>query len=247
MERVSTDRSLLTERVGADNAVSNRDDFLGIVSHDLRDLLGGIVTSCAIVLRTTEDGAADAPARVSAQRIQRYAARMARLIEDLTDVVSIDAGKLAVTGVRGDLATVIDEAVSSLRALAAGRNISLVPEHDTPLIATFDANRVLQVLSNLMANAIRFTPDGGRVRVSSARSDNMIKISVSDTGPGIPDELKEAIFERFRQAPSSQRRGLGLGLYISRCLIEAQHGKIWAERADGQTGATVSFTLPAVT
>ena len=96
LERLNTDRSLLTERVRSDDALSHRDDFLGMVSHDLRDLLGGIVTAAAVQLRTAPSGETGEPARVGAERIQRYAARMKRLIEDLTDVVSIDAGKLAV-------------------------------------------------------------------------------------------------------------------------------------------------------
>jgi signal transduction histidine kinase len=102
---------------------------------------------------------------------------------------------------------------------------------------------VLQVLTNLIANAIKFTPAGGRIRVECEHSNDMARISVTDTGPGIAPDLLEAIFERYRQGESSDRRGLGLGLYISRTLIEAQHGKIWAESTLGQ-GTTVSFTLP---
>jgi signal transduction histidine kinase len=242
-ERISTDRSLLTERVRADNAVAQRDDFLGMVSHDLRDLLGGIVTSSAILQRSAASGDAGNAARIGAERIQRYAARMKRLIDDLTDVSSIDAGKLAVLPAPGNLAPVISETMFAMRGAAAAKGVSLEPPPERPLLAIFDAGRVLQVLTNLISNAIKFTPAGGRIRVDGEQRADFTRVAVTDTGPGIPPALIEAIFERFRQAEQSDRRGLGLGLYISRCLIEAQQGKIWAESTPGQ-GTTVSFTLP---
>jgi signal transduction histidine kinase len=243
LERSSTDRSLLTERVRSDDAVSNRDDFLGMVSHDLRDLLGGIVTSSALILRTAATGDDGRPTRAAAERIQRYAARMKRLIEDLTDLVSIDAGRLAVSLVYGNAAPVISEAVGSLRGAAAAKNVALEFDDGVTLPARFDVERLLQVLTNLLANAIRFTPEGGKIRVESVLSAEIVQLSVTDTGPGIAPEFIEAIFERFRQLPNSERRGLGLGLYISRCLIEAQHGKIWAESIPGR-GTTIVLTLP---
>ncbi len=244
LERLSTDRSLLTERVRSDEAVSHRDDFLGMVSHDLRDLLGGIVTSTAILVRTAALDTAGEPTRAGAERIRRYAARMKRLIDDLTDIVSIDAGKLAVTPVHGNMAPVIAEAVASMRGSAAAKSLSLeLPHPEVPLPALFDSYRVLQVLTNLLANAIKFTPAGGTIRVEYQHTDETARVSVVDTGLGVAPELIEAIFERYRQVATAERRGLGLGLYISRCLIEAQNGKIWAQSNAG-TGTTVSFTLP---
>ena len=245
LERLHTDRSLLTERVRSDDALSHRDDFLGMVSHDLRDLLGGIVSTAAVLLRTAPNGEAGAAARAGGERIQRYAARMKRLIEDLTDLVSIDAGKLAIMSLPGNLAPVVSEAVGSLRAAAEAKAISLdVPSAELQLPATFDAGRMLQVVTNLVANAIKFTPPGGRIRVTHAQFESTLRMSVSDTGPGIAQDLLEVIFQRFRQAGHDDRRGLGLGLYISRTLIEAQGGKIWAESTPG-VGTTIVFTLPA--
>jgi signal transduction histidine kinase len=244
-ERLSTDRSLLTERVRSDDALSHRDDFLGMVSHDLRDLLGGIVSAAAVLLRTAPSGETGAAARTAGERIQRYAARMKRLIEDLTDLVSIDAGKLAVAPVPGNLAPVVREAVGSLRAAAASKNIALdLPSPEFQFPAKFDTGRMLQVMTNLLSNAIKFTPSGGQIRVTYTPLGENLRVSVSDTGPGIPQDLLEAVFQRFRQAAHDDRRGMGLGLYISRTLIEAQGGKIWAESALG-SGTTVSFTLPA--
>lgn len=244
LERVSTDRSLLTERLSSDAAVSHRDDFLAVVSHDLRDLLGGIVTTSVMLGRTAAEGADGASARDGARRIQRYAARMKRLLDDLTDVVSIDAGKLSVTPRTGDLLPVISEAVHSLRAVAEEKEISLeFTPRVASLPATFDALRVLQVLTNLIANSVKFTPAGGRIAVTCQPEEETALITVQDTGQGVDPEHLEVIFERFRQASTADRQGLGLGLYISRCLIEAQRGKIWAQSSPS-AGTTVSFTLP---
>jgi signal transduction histidine kinase len=244
-ERKSTDRSLHTERVRADDAVAHRDDVLGIVSHDLRDLLGGIVTTAAMLLRSAPLGEAGTPARTGAELIQRHAARMKRLIDDLTDVTSIDAGKLAVTPKPGNLAPLVSEAVISLRGAATSKNISLaLPQPEVPMPAIFDADRVLQVLINLVANAIKFTPAGGQISVVCEHVDETMRVSVTDTGPGIAPEFLEAIFERYRQAAVADRRGLGLGLYIARKIIEAHHGKIWAQSEPGK-GTTMTFTLPS--
>ena len=244
LERKSTDRSLLTERVRSDDAVAHRDDVLAMVSHDLRDLLGAIVSSSALVARTAAVGEGGNMTRTGAERIQRYAGRMKRLIDDLMDVARIDAGKLSLRPMPGNLAPLIFEAVIGLRGAATSKDLSLdLPFCDEPIPAMFDEDRVLQVLTNLISNAIKFTPAGGRIRVECAHSDNMAKISVTDTGPGIAPDLLEAIFERYRQGHNPERRGLGLGLYISRTLIEAQRGKIWAESTPGN-GTTVTFTLP---
>jgi signal transduction histidine kinase len=244
-ERQQTDRSLLTERIRSDDALNNRDDFLGMVSHDLRDLLGGIVTAAAVLQRTAVVGEPGDPARTSAMRILRHASRMKRLIDDLTDLTSIDAGRLAVLAVAGDLAPVIAEAVASQRAAAAAREVTLdLPQLQAALPARFDPGRVQQVMQNVLGNAIKFTPAGGAIRVGWERVPAGWKVSVTDTGPGIAPEHLETIFERFHQGSRLDRRGLGLGLYISRCLIEAQNGRIWAESTPAK-GTTVSFTLPA--
>ena len=170
---------------------------------------------------------------------------MKRLLDDLTDVVSIDAGKLSVTALTGDLVPVVAEAIHALRGAADEKNLTLeFTPPAGPLSTAFDGLRILQVLTNLIANSVKFTPAGGRIHVVCERTDGAVLVSVTDTGLGIEPEHLEVVFERFRQAATADRRGLGLGLYISRCLIEAQHGKVWAQRAPGG-GTTVSFTLPA--
>jgi len=243
LEREATDRHLLTERARSDDAVSNRDDFLGIVSHDLRNLLSGIVMSAALLSKSAPEN--EEAKQTLVGRIQRYAANMNRLIGDLVDIASIDAGKLAVTPAPGDATIAISEAVDTFQAVAAAKGISLHSEIvEGPLPAVFDQDRLLQVLANLITNSIKFTPEGGRIWVRGERAGDGVCLSVSDNGVGIPVDKLETVFERFWQVGKDDRRGLGLGLYISRCLVEAQGGRIWAESEPGQ-GTKVSFLLSA--
>lgn len=244
LERDNTDRYLLSERVRSDDAVANRDDFLSIVSHDLRNLLAGIVMGAELVSNMERASAAGSHSDIGG-RIQRYAARMNRLLGDLLDVGSIDAGRLAVSPRHGDVDAVIEEAADTFRAAASAKKITLETEFSRrPLPAEFDHDRLVQVLANLLANAIKFTPNGGRISVRGEVAGAYVQIDVRDTGCGIPQEMLDAVFERFRQVGERDRRGLGLGLYISRCLVEAHGGKIWAESTPGQ-GSRLCLTLPA--
>ncbi|MDP9198980.1 MAG: ATP-binding protein [Pseudomonadota bacterium] len=244
LERESTDHSLRAERIRSDDALVNRDDFLAIVTHDLRDLLGGIVTSSAVLSTRALQDENGGNTLVETLRIGRYAARMNRLICDLVDITSIDAGKLAVAPSRGDLASLLREAVDSFQASASARGVLLENRCDAPLSAAFDHDRMLQVLGNLISNALKFTPRGGKVTLSGERDGSGVRISCADTGTGIPEEALESIFERFSQAAGNDHGGLGLGLYISRCLVDAHGGTIWAENNPG-AGSTIRLTLPA--
>lgn len=245
LEREKTDRYLLTERARSDDALSHRDDFMGIVSHDLRNLLGGILLSAGQLSGRVTDNDEGRQALARSMRIERYAARMHRLIGDLVDVASIDAGKLAATPVHGDLTTLLAEAVDLFHVAAEDRGISL-QMHDVhaPMPAEFDHDRLLQVLANLITNSIKFTPRGGNIRVQAELQDGGYLVSVTDTGAGIPPDMLEVIFERFWQIGKNDRRGLGLGLYISKCIVEAHGGKIWVESTVGK-GSCFLFTLPA--
>jgi signal transduction histidine kinase len=246
LERSKTDRYLLTERARSDDALASRDDFLGIVSHDLRNLLSGIVLSAGQLARTPEGADTNERTMVGVARIQRYAARMNRLIGDLVDVVSIEAGKLAMQKERADATALIVEAVDAFTQAAVDKGISLVIEGgERPrLLADFDRERMLQVLANLITNALKFTGPGGRISARVERSGDELRLSVSDTGCGISGDLLPAVFERFWQVGKDDRRGLGLGLYISKCIVGAHGGRIWAESELGK-GSTFRFTLPA--
>jgi signal transduction histidine kinase len=245
LEREKTDRFLLTERSRSDVALSNRDNFLGLVSHDLRNLLGGIVISAELLSAGAAGNENGAQILVGTTRIQRYAARMNRLIGDLMDVASIDAGKLAMTPVPGDAAKLIAEAVDTFQATASAKGVSLQTEIvEGPLLAEFDHDRMLQVFANTISNAIKFTSQGGSIRVHGECAGDELRFSISDTGSGIPGNMLEAVFERFWQVGKDDRRGVGLGLYISRCIVEAHGGKIWAESTLGE-GSKLCFTLPS--
>jgi signal transduction histidine kinase len=247
LERDKTDRFLLTERARSDDALANRDNFLGIVSHDLRNLLGGIVMSADLLSARAPKNEDGKQTLTATARIQRYAARMNRLIGDLVDVASIDAGKLAVTPVPSDAAALIAEAVDTFQAAASAKGISLQTEMvESPLLAEFDHDRMLQVLANIITNAIKFTSQDGRIRVRGECAEDELRLSITDTGAGIPDNVLEAIFERFWQVGKNDRRGVGLGLYISRCIVEAHGGRIWAESKLGE-GTRLCLTLPRCT
>jgi signal transduction histidine kinase len=170
---------------------------------------------------------------------------MNRLIGDLLDVASIEAGRLAVTLEVGDPAQVATDAVDFFRAQAAASGIALVEDLAPPaLTAAFDHARILQVLTNLLGNAMKFTPTAGTVAVRVERIDDEIRFSVTDTGVGIPPDSLGEVFERFRQVNANDRRGVGLGLYIAKCIVHGHGGRIWAESKAGE-GSTFCFTLPA--
>lgn len=244
LERDATDQYLLTERARSDDALATRDDFLGMVAHDLRDLLNGIVVSSQLLAQKLEKHSDRERLLLETTRIERYGARMNRLIGDLVDVASIDAGKLAMQTVQGDVASLVVEAVEALQITASAKGVSLaVRGVQAPCMAEFDPDRMLQVLANLLTNSIKFTPKGGSIRVHCERVRDTLEFCVDDTGEGIPEAMLEAVFERFWQGGKNDRRGLGLGLYISRCIVEAHGGRIRAESSPGQ-GTRMYFTMP---
>jgi len=243
IERKDTDEDLLSERTRSDSALATRDEFLGIVGHDLRTMLNTLVGSAALIVKEASQGNDADRVRIHAQRIQRAGARMNRLIGDLVDVASIEAGALAVTRELQDPAHVVAEAVEIFQVQASAGEISLAAEIVRPLPpAAFDPARILQVLTNLLSNATKFTPAHGKVVVRVERVDEELRFAVSDTGVGIPPDKLEAVFVRFHQI-SHDRRGVGLGLYISKCIVQGHGGRIWAESVPGE-GSTVWFTIP---
>jgi len=179
-----------------------------------------------------------------ARRIQRSGARMNRLIGDLVDVASIEAGVLAVTREVGDPTTVVTEAVDTFQVQAAAAGVALVAEIvPASTLAAFDSARILQVLTNLLSNAIKFTPRHGTIVVRVERFGDEIRFTVSDTGLGIASDKLEAVFVRFHQVTENDRRGVGLGLYISKAIVQGHGGRIWADSKIG-VGSTFCFTLP---
>ena len=198
-ERQQTDQSLLLERVDADDIVARRDAFLGMVSHDLRNELSGIAIYVAQILGKATD---DEPGRRifrSAASIQRITLRMSRLIGDLLDIVSIQVGKFTIVIEDRDARGTVDEVIESFLPLAAAKEISLEGQTiDDAIPARFDHQRILQVLGNLLTNAIKFSPQSKRVLVRAERRGDDVWFSVADEGPGIPADRLETIFERFK-------------------------------------------------
>jgi signal transduction histidine kinase len=238
-ERAATDAYLLTERARSDEAVAHRDDFLGMVTHDVRNLLNLVVLS----LEMLNPGPHEPEPQVSAaaSRIRRYVARMNRLIGDLVDVTSIDAGKLGMSPAEADAVALVAEAVEAFQPAALEKGVFLSAE--IPAAPLLDRDRILQVLANLVANSIKFTPRDGKITARLKSTPGMLQFCITDTGVGIPETMLEAIFERFWQVGKSDRRGMGLGLYISKCIVEAHRGRIWAESETGN-GSRLCFTLP---
>ena len=243
-EREATDHDLSQERSRADQAVAMRDDFMGIVSHDLLNLLNAMVGISSLIAKEAAQET-DAERVVGhAQRIQRCGTRMRRLVGDLVDIASIEAGVLAVTRAIGDPREVVTEAVETFQTQASASGIALTTDiaQALPPVA-FDAARILQVLSNLLSNAIKFTPAPGTVVVRLSHAENDVVCCVSDTGQGISADRLDAVFDRFVQLTKNDRRGVGLGLFISKCIVQGHGGRIWAEnKIDG--GTTFCFTLP---
>lgn len=244
VERDTTDAHLTLERERADFFVAGRDDFLGMVSHDLRNILGGIALQAALLIKEAPDDERSKKVLKRADAVGRLTARMNRLVGDLLDIASIEAGRLAIAASQHDAVLLARETMTTFEPAAAAGGITLSSEISPgPLLAKFDHERILQVLANLMSNALKFTAREGTIHLRLESSDNDIHFSVTDSGPGIPDSIKEAVFERFVQAPENTRRGLGLGLYISRCIVESHGGKIWLERTS-PAGCNFCFTVP---
>lgn len=245
-ERGATDKDLSVERSRSDDAVATRDDFLGIVSHDLRNMLSAVVGFAALIAKAESDNPAPHAKEVLAyaQRIERSGGRMSRLVGDLVDVASIEAGALAVTLEVGDPGEVVSEVVDNFQTHASGCGVTLTSDiAPGSTRAAFDPARLLQVLANLVGNAVKFTPPGGHVVVRVVREDADVRFEVSDTGVGIAADDLDVVFERFRQVKRADRRGAGLGLYISKCIVQGHGGRIGVDSRPNE-GSTFWFTLP---
>ncbi len=222
--------------------------FVSNVSHELRTPLTAIKASADNMLdRLIGDLNGKQVGYLT--RIKSNSDRLARLINDLLDLSTIEAGKIDLRPTNLPLVTLVKEAAESLRPVAAEKLINLtVMSADPGVIAWADRDKVIQVLMNLIGNALKFTPARGKVTIAVAKnSAAWMQISVTDTGPGIPAEEVNKVFGRFYQigqAGTQKTQGTGLGLAISKALVEMHGGKIWVESEAGK-GSTFSFTLPA--
>jgi two-component system, chemotaxis family, sensor kinase Cph1 len=213
--------------------------MIAFFGHDLRGLLNALTVNAELFLRRDGEAALE-----SARNVRLAVSRMDQLITNLLDYVRVKAEKLEVVPRYLDAADLLREAVEIFRPLARVKSLSLtlaIP--DAPLRAEADYDRMFQVLSNLLSNAIKFSSVKGKIIVEATTSGHDLQVAVRDDGPGIPEPDLERVFEGFCQLQDSDTRGLGLGLYISRAIIEAHGGRIWATSRPG-AGSTFSFTVP---
>jgi PAS domain S-box-containing protein len=226
----------------AKNAVRARDDVLAVVSHDLGNPLSAIRVNTAVLLRrrSPEEG----PDRKHLENIRASVEQMERLINDLLDVKRIEAGLLSLERESLIVSVLLNEVADAATTWIDGRTVRIDPDRSAEGVRVFaDPQRILQVFSNLVGNAARFTPPGEELAMRVAREGDQAVFSVADAGPGIPAEHLPHIFDRFWQARRSGRHGIGLGLAIVKGIVEAHGGRVWAESELG-TGSTFYFSLP---
>jgi signal transduction histidine kinase len=255
--RRDTDNRLSTERDEADEAAlildktrnaltyatseqQHRADIFAMVTHDLRNPLTIIAGNAGWIVSTDPEAAT----KEAAELIVLAAARMERLLRDLLDVARVEAGTLRIVKRAHDVGRLVTEVFRSYQPVFAGRRMTLIAETPSaPISAPFDYDRIVQVLSNVLGNAMKFMGPGGTAVLSAVRRGGDVELTLSDNGPGIhPDQLPH-LFERFWQADGGVRRGLGLGLYICEQVVVAHGGRIWVESELG-SGTTFRFTLP---
>ena len=227
----------------AQQALAARERILRVVSHDLRSPLSAVVAHADMLL-----AAAEAPEEARgqwAEVIRGAAGQMTRMIGDLLESQQLESGQLSIKPAPAEPRALAAEAARMLQPGAAEHGLALALDVPDALPRVHaDRERVLQVLANLVGNALRFTPAGGRVTLSARAEDGAVRFTVADTGPGIAEGEMDRLFEPFWRGARATKDGLGLGLSIARGLVEAHGGRIWAEnRAEG--GAAFHFTLPA--
>lgn len=234
------------QRARAEEANRTKDQFLATVSHELRTPLTAILGWSSILReRRRQDGAL---LQKGLEVIQRNASAQAHIIDDILDVSRIMMGKLRVELQRVDANSIVQQAIDVVRPSAFAKEITLVLALDTaecPLLC--DPDRLRQVAWNILANAVKFTPTGGQIRVSVSRTAELVRLEVHDSGQGIEARFLPHVFERFRQADGSATRnqgGLGLGLAIVRHLVEMHGGQVSVESPGLDQGATFTVELP---
>jgi signal transduction histidine kinase len=229
-------------RQRAEEAIRMKDQLLAMVSHELRTPLHAVVGWADVLAADVSN-----PAQVARglDVIKRNAQIQARLVDDLLGVSEAGLGQLRLDARPVDLRAVIQSAMEAVEVSAIAKGIRVTAHLAEAASVHGDASRLQQVVWNLLANAIKFTPEGGQVEVALEPADTHVVITVRDSGPGIEPQLIAHIFEPFQQGTAGRRQGgLGLGLSIVRSLVEAHGGRVDAENEDPGSGATFRVRLP---
>ena len=241
-ERASAEiAALKVENQALDEAVKARDAVLSVVAHDLRNPLNVISLAANAVLQRLPSPSARRPI----ERIVRSAHRAQRMVSDLLSIGALEKGQFALDLKPIETSPLLMQALESQQGVAAEASIITGTDVSPNLPALCgDEERLLEVLDNLIGNAIKFTGAGGTVTVGASARGSDVLVWVKDTGAGIDSEQLPHIFDRFWQAKKRERRGIGLGLSICKAIVEAHGGRIWAESTPG-SGTTLFFTIPA--
>jgi signal transduction histidine kinase len=224
----------------AELAVAARQQLLATVAHDLRGPLSTLTIKATIIRQSTEIE----KAHEQAAGIENVSMRMEYLIRSLLDAASLDAGGFSVTPTNCDADEILRDAIDMFSSLAASKTVQIdSAASGKGLRVHADRERSLQVISNLLGNALKFTPQGGKITLSAEAEGDWIRFAVADNGPGIAPEHVAHLFTRFWKTETAESKGTGLGLFISKGIVEAHGGRIWVESQLGH-GAVFRFTLP---
>lgn len=233
----------------AENAVRDRDDLLGLVSHDLRNPVNAVKMLASALLRAPLDPGVTRLSPDAAEHVAvilQAATQMDALIQDLLDVTRLESGKLRISPRPGAIGALMATTADVLAPIAAARGVTLETELEAGLpMVHIDPDRIAQVLSNLVGNAVKFTERGGQVRMRALRHESGVLLVVQDTGVGIATEDLPHVFNRFWQSQRTDRSGAGLGLAIARGIVRAHGGTLTIESEAGR-GTSVLLTLPSV-
>jgi signal transduction histidine kinase len=237
---LALDNSRLLEAVRA--SLRGREEMVGVVSHDLRNPVAAVKMLSGALLK--DDAGGGTGRRETIALIAEAADQMDTLIRDLLDVSTLDAGKLTIAAEPAEPSELLTEALRTLQPLVHDKRISLDVQIAVGLPKVLaDPERIQQALSNLVGNAIKFTPPGGKIVIAVSGDAHEVKVSIADTGIGISEEQLPKVFDRYWQSTRTDRQGAGLGLAISKGIIEAHGGSIWLE-SKIREGTNVQFTLP---
>lgn len=229
-----------------DEASKYKQEMLAMVSHDLRSPLMSVQLSLAM-LKAGKLGDLPADASKEAGIAEQNTSRLIKLINELLDIERLESGKFDLELKEGDLVEIVERASDSVEALAREKNVSInVPEESVSAI--FDADRAMQVFTNVLSNAVKFSPEGSEVTITVQKAESFAEVRIADRGPGIPDDKKEKIFERFQQAGADKQKeksGSGLGLAIARALMVEHKGSIAVEN-NSEGGSVFVLRFPRV-